>query len=68
VDTIISVNPEQRTATVLLRVNPRYLTTINSITVRGNAHIKASTIQNSILMRPGQPFRYSQYAESQRNL
>ena len=68
VDTVISVNAEQRRATVLLRVNPRWVTTVGQITVRGNEDVNARTIQNSILLRTGKVFRYVDLTESQRNL
>ena len=68
VDTAITVNAEQRRAAVLLRVNPRWITTVGNVTVRGNQGVNLSTIQNSILLRPGRVFRYSDLTESQRNL
>lgn len=68
VDTIISVNDAARRATVLLRVRPRWVTTVGTITVRGNEQVNASTVQNSITLRSGQVFRYIDLAESQRNL
>ena len=68
VDTVIAVNAEQRRATVLLRVNPRWVTTVGEITVRGNEDVNARTIQNSIMLRTGRVFRYVDLTESQRNL
>jgi outer membrane protein assembly factor BamA len=68
IDTVIQVDPVARTANVLLRVDPRYLTHVGTITVRGNEDVKASTIQNSIMIHPGKIFRYVDYSESQRNL
>src|SRR6185503_1865351 len=62
------VNAEQRLATVVLRVNPRWVTTVGTITVRGNEAVNARTVQNSIMLHTGQVFRYSDLAESQRNL
>jgi outer membrane protein assembly factor BamA len=68
VDTVISVNADQRRAAVLLRVIPNWPTRVGTITVRGNDKVNVSTIQNSILLRSGRPFRYVDLAESQRNL
>jgi len=68
VDTVISVNAEQRRAAVILRVVPRWVTTVGTITVRGNEQVNARTIQNSIMLRTGRVFRYVDLAESQRNL
>jgi outer membrane protein assembly factor BamA len=68
VDTVITVNEAQRTAAVLLRVNPRWRTTVGTITVRGNDEVDVRTIQNSIMLRTGDVFRYSNLTESQRNL
>lgn len=68
VDTVISVNAEERRASVVLRVIPNWRTTVGTITVHGNEQVDISTIQNSILLRPGRPFRYGDLTESQRNL
>jgi outer membrane protein assembly factor BamA len=68
VDTVIAVNAEQRRAAVLLRLQANWRTTVGQITVRGNDEVDVQTIQNSILLRPGRLFRYSELTESQRNL
>lgn len=68
VDTVISVDATARTASLLLRVDPRWKTTIGTITVRGNQQVTPGTIQRSILLRPGRVFRYVDLAQSQRNL
>jgi outer membrane protein insertion porin family/translocation and assembly module TamA len=68
VDTIISVEAAQRRAEVTLRLTPNWPTKVGTITVRGNNKVDASTIGNSILLQKGKPFRYTDLAESQRNL
>lgn len=68
VDTVLNVTPEQKRASVVLRLRPNWLTTIGTITVRGNEDVSARTIQNSILLRPGELFRYTDLTESQRKL
>jgi outer membrane protein assembly factor BamA len=68
VDTIIDVDAATRRANVVLRAIPNWLTTVGTITVRGNEEVTAGTIQNSIMLRPGRVFRYVDLAESQRNL
>lgn len=68
VDTAIAVDTSSRSATVLLRLNPRWITTVGTITVRGNEQVTPGTIQNSITLRPGGVFRYGDLVESQRNL
>ena len=68
VDTVIAVDAAQRRASVLLRVQPNWRTTVGQITVRGNSEVDVQTIQNSILLRTGQIFRYRDLTESQRNL
>jgi outer membrane protein assembly factor BamA len=68
VDTVITVNDQARSATVLLRAIPNWRTTVGTITVRGNEHVNAETIQNSIMLRTGRMFRFVDLAESQRNL
>ena len=68
VDTIISVDSATRSARVVLRAIPNWLTTVGNITVRGNEHVNVETIQNSIMLRTGRVFRFVDLAESQRNL
>ena len=68
VDTVIAVDAAARRAAVLLRVQPNWRTTVGAITVRGNDEVDVQTIQNSILLRSGQVFRYTDLTESQRNL
>lgn len=68
VDTMITVDTAQRRASIVLRVDPNWRTTVGTITVRGNDEVTVRTIQNSIMLRPGQLFRYSDLTESQRNL
>jgi outer membrane protein insertion porin family/translocation and assembly module TamA len=68
VDTVIAVDSARKQAAVLLRVDPRWRTTVGTITVRGNEEVTPSTIENSLLLRPGRLFRYSDLTESQRNL
>lgn len=68
VDTIIALDTARRRANVTVRINPRWITTVGTITVRGNEEVSARTIQNSIMLRPGGIFRYVDLTESQRNL
>ena len=68
VDTLVTVDTARRQANVTLRVDPNWRTTVGSITVSGNDAVTTRTIQNSIMLRPGQVFRYSDLTESQRNL
>ena len=68
IDTIISVNTQQRRADVTLKLTSNWPTKVGTITVRGNNKVDASTIGNSILLQTGRPFRYTDLAESQRNL
>ena len=68
VDTIIAVNAAQRRADVTIRLTANWPTRVGTITVRGNHHVDASTIGNSIMLHTGKPFRYRDLIESQRNL
>jgi outer membrane protein insertion porin family/translocation and assembly module TamA len=68
VDTAITVDPQGRVADVVLRVDPNWRTTVGTITVRGNEEVDVRTIQNSLMLRPGEPFRYTDLIQSQRNL
>jgi len=68
VDTVIAVDSMQKRAAVMLRVDPRWRTTVGTITVRGNQQVTPSTVENSLQLRTGKLFRYSDLTESQRNL
>jgi outer membrane protein assembly factor BamA len=68
VDTAIAVNEEKRVAAVYLRVFANWPTRVGNIIVRGNSRVDRRTILNSILLRPGEPFRREDVLESQRNL
>lgn len=68
VDTTITVDTARRLASVVLRVDPNWPTTVGTITVRGNEDVDVRTIQNSIMLRTGEPFRYTDLIQSQRNL
>lgn len=68
VDTVISVNEKERRAGVIITLTPNWPTKVGTIIVRGNKQVDAATIGNSILLETGKPFRYTDLAESQRNL
>jgi outer membrane protein insertion porin family/translocation and assembly module TamA len=68
VDTIITVDTAQKRAAVLLKTRANWVTTIGNITVRGNEDVTARTIQNSLLLRPGNRFRYVDLTQTQKNL
>jgi len=68
VDTIIAVDARQRVADVTVKLTPNWPTKVGQITVRGNNQVDAHTIGNSIMLQTGKPFRYTDLAESQRNL
>ena len=53
---------------VMIRLTPNWPTKVGTITVRGNEEVDAATIGNSITLQTGKPFRYTDLAESQRNL
>lgn len=68
VDTAISVNEEQRRAAVFLRVFPNWPTKVGDIVVRGNRRVDTQTILNTLLVKPGAPYRRDDVLESQRSL
>ena len=68
VDTAVSVNEEQRVAAVYLRVFPNWPTKVGDIVVRGNSRVDTRTILNTLLIRPGTPYRRDDVLESQRSL
>jgi outer membrane protein insertion porin family len=68
VDTAVSVNEEQRRAAVFLRVFPNWPTKVGDIVVRGNRRVDTRTILNTLLVKPGAPYRRDDVLESQRSL
>ena len=68
VDTAVSVNDEQRRAAVFLRVFPNWPTKVGDIVVRGNRRVDTQTILNTLLVKPGAPYRRDDVLESQRSL
>ncbi|HJR43326.1 MAG TPA: BamA/TamA family outer membrane protein [Gemmatimonadaceae bacterium] len=64
----IAVRPEERAAEVAITVRPRWRATVQSISIRGNDHVSARTIRNSLLLKPGGVYRRSDLIESQRSL
>ena len=68
VDTAVAVNEEQRVAAVYLRVFPNWPTKVGKIVVLGNKRVDTRTILNSLIIRPGLPYRRDDVLESQRSL
>ncbi|MGK2933708.1 MAG: BamA/OMP85 family outer membrane protein [Gemmatimonadaceae bacterium] len=68
VDTVISVSGDGLSASVALNLNPRWLTTVDSIQVHDNEKVSLRTIRRSLTFREGDVFRRSELLRSQRNL
>jgi outer membrane protein insertion porin family len=68
VDTAISVSDDGLSASVALDLNPRWITTVDSIQVRGQEKVSPRTIRRSLTFREGDLFRRSELLRSQRNL
>ena len=68
VDTALAVNDETHRAAVFLRVFPNWPTVVGEIVVHGNERVDRQTILNTLLIRPGAPYRRDDVLESQRSL
>jgi outer membrane protein insertion porin family len=64
----VAVDAERRVSSVRITVDPKWKTTVGSITVSGNEHISERTILNSLEMEPGHIYRRRDLIASQRNL
>lgn len=68
VDTVISISGDGLSASVAVNLNPRWLTTIDTVHVHGNEKVSPRTIRRSLTFREGDLFRRSALLRSQRNL
>ncbi len=68
VDTSISVAPDGLSASVAIALDPRWLTTIDSIHVHGNEQVSVRTIRRSLTFEEGDRYHRSDLLRSQRNL
>ena len=68
VDTGIAVAPDERRAAVRIDVDPRWLTTVGAIRVRGLEQLDPGTVRNSITLHRGDIYRRKEALRSQRNL
>ena len=68
VDTAVTVAGDGLSARVALTLNPRWLTTIDSVHVHGNEKVSARTIRRSLTFEEGDLYRRSDLLRSQRNL
>ena len=68
VDTSIVIDPAARSAVVTLRMDPRYLTTVEDIVITGNKGVSDRTIRKSLTFSEGDIFRRSDLLRSQRAL
>ncbi|MEO5589478.1 MAG: BamA/TamA family outer membrane protein [Gemmatimonadaceae bacterium] len=68
VDTTVVIDPDARTATVGIDLNPRWKATVSDIIVEGNEKVETSTILKSLTLRPGSLFKRSELLRSQRAL
>lgn len=64
----IGVDPATRTASVRLRIDPKWRTTVGEIRVTGNRDVSARTIRSSLFFDRGDAFRREDLIRSQRQL
>ncbi|HLB08412.1 MAG TPA: BamA/TamA family outer membrane protein [Gemmatimonadaceae bacterium] len=67
VDTI-QVQDSARTAEVTIRVNPRWVATVESVTVHGDSILSPDIVQKMITLKPGNIYKRDDVIESQRAL
>lgn len=67
IDTVV-VNDSLKTAAIQMTVNPKWRTTVGTITIKGDDNISERTIRNSLVMKEGRIYRRSDLLQSQRNL
>ncbi|MEX0908216.1 MAG: POTRA domain-containing protein, partial [Gemmatimonadaceae bacterium] len=68
VDTSIAVARDGLSASIAVNINPRWLTTIDSIHVHGNENVSTRTIRRSLTFEEGDLYHRSDLLRSQRNL
>lgn len=68
VDTSIAVARDGLSASIAVNINPRWLTTIDSIHVHGNEKVATRTIRRSLTFEEGDIYHRSDLLRSQRNL
>lgn len=68
VDTNVVIGEDERSASVTIRIDPRWITTVDTIHVHDNERVTERTILRSLTFRAGDLFRRSEMLRSQRNL
>jgi len=68
VDTNVVLGRDELTASVVIALDPRWVTTIDTIHVHGNEKVTERTIRRSLLFAEKDIFRLSDLLRSQRNL
>ena len=66
-DTIV-VHDSARTADVTIRVNPRWVATVESVTVHGDSILSPDIVQKMITLKPGNIYKRENVIESQQAL
>ncbi|MDQ2765726.1 MAG: BamA/TamA family outer membrane protein [Gemmatimonadota bacterium] len=64
----ISVQDNARTASVTIRVNPRWVATVESVTVHGDSILSPDIAKKMITLRPGNVYKRENVIESQQAL
>jgi outer membrane protein insertion porin family len=64
----VTVHDSARTADVLIQVNPRWVATVESVTVHGDSALPPSIVKKIVTLKPGNLYRRRNVIESQQNL
>ncbi|MBK5187884.1 MAG: BamA/TamA family outer membrane protein [Gemmatimonadaceae bacterium] len=64
----IQVQDSARTAEVEIRVNPRWIATVESVTVHGDSILSPRIVKQMITLKPGNVYKRSNVIESQQTL
>ncbi len=68
VDTVVRIDSSLNLAFITLKIDPKRITTIGSITIYGNMEVEDTSILRSLTFKPGDVFRSDNLQQSQRSL
>jgi outer membrane protein insertion porin family len=64
----IEVHDSARTADVTIRVDPRWIATVESVTVHGDSALSPDIVKKMVTLRPGNVYKRQNVIESQQSL
>jgi outer membrane protein insertion porin family/translocation and assembly module TamA len=64
----IEVHDSVRTADVTIKIDPRWIATVESVTVHGDSLLSSDIVKNMVTLRPGNIYKRENVIESQQTL